>query len=280
MTSHKGAEQLPVIWLAPPAALLPSNHTVTIQPIPLAVSATLTSLIILVLITLYNRKPKPNVAHESVEPTTLKDSIRVVHPKPTNPPDTARSCKFPSRPPTESGSCCPPLHDKITATDNDSSSVPSLRGAYHGYLKRSLHGPSRQSLAASQSPSGHGYTIPSYYENGGGGAQTVASTISQSMLQTQTLSEQHRVPTTPFQSTRRHFPAVRTPFAEGTLMVHGHACDWAQTTTATAPSYPARRTFSWAMVKERQDGLSHGVPVGLIRESYSEGKRTINLVDT
>ena len=63
-------------------------------------------------------------------------------------------------------------------------------------------------------------------------------------------------------------------------MVHGHACDWAQTTTATAPSYPARRTFSWAMVKERQDGLSHGVPVGLIRESYSEGKRTINLVDT
>ncbi|KAF1365968.1 hypothetical protein EJ07DRAFT_170715 [Lizonia empirigonia] len=50
-----GAEELPVIWLE---ALLASDHTTKLYPLPIAISATLLSLILLTLFILYNKKPR------------------------------------------------------------------------------------------------------------------------------------------------------------------------------------------------------------------------------
>jgi hypothetical protein len=45
---------LPTAWLAPPPGLLPSNHTVKIEPVPIAISATLALIISAIFIIIFN----------------------------------------------------------------------------------------------------------------------------------------------------------------------------------------------------------------------------------
>ncbi|KAF2632528.1 hypothetical protein BU25DRAFT_453742 [Macroventuria anomochaeta] len=161
-------EELPVIWLAPPPALLPSSHPIAIRPIPIAISATLASLLILVLVILYNKKPKAaNTRQESIELATLKNNIHIVRSLTTVPPVTASpvsasphicshhaSLSYASSQLAES--------DSITFED-DPPRTPPLRDTppvqyYHAYLKDSLPAPHHQSATNPPSPS-----IASYY---------------------------------------------------------------------------------------------------------------------
>jgi hypothetical protein len=49
---------LPTAWLAPPEGLLPSNHIIKIEPVPIAISATIAFVVGSVAIILFNRKEK------------------------------------------------------------------------------------------------------------------------------------------------------------------------------------------------------------------------------
>lgn len=67
----------PVIWLLPPDALRPSHDP--IHPIPIAISATLVTLVVLTLVILYTKIPKATTPpRENIELANLKDSIRVI----------------------------------------------------------------------------------------------------------------------------------------------------------------------------------------------------------
>ncbi|KAF1945120.1 hypothetical protein EJ02DRAFT_419902 [Clathrospora elynae] len=50
------AIQLPTVWLAPPEALLPSNHKATIEPASIAVSAALASIVIILVFLIFKMK--------------------------------------------------------------------------------------------------------------------------------------------------------------------------------------------------------------------------------
>jgi hypothetical protein len=56
MTSTASA--LPTTWLAPPERLLPANHKINIQPIPIAISSTIAIIIGALVIILFSHKRK------------------------------------------------------------------------------------------------------------------------------------------------------------------------------------------------------------------------------
>jgi hypothetical protein len=78
-SSSQDDNEIPVIWLLPPEALKPSPDP--IKPIPIAISATIVTLIFLTLVILYNKKPKAtNAERKDIELKSLKASIRVIRP--------------------------------------------------------------------------------------------------------------------------------------------------------------------------------------------------------
>jgi hypothetical protein len=78
-SSSQDDNEIPVIWLLPPEALKPSPDP--IKPIPIAISATIVTLIFLTLVILYNKKPKAtNAQRKDIELKSLKASIRVIRP--------------------------------------------------------------------------------------------------------------------------------------------------------------------------------------------------------
>ncbi|KAJ4373894.1 hypothetical protein N0V83_002633 [Neocucurbitaria cava] len=50
--------QLPTVWLAPPPSLLPSNHHVSVEPIPIAISSVIALLVLVVVTLMFNKKRK------------------------------------------------------------------------------------------------------------------------------------------------------------------------------------------------------------------------------
>lgn len=156
--------ELPVIWLTAPEVFVPSHHPVKDQAIPIAVSAVLASLIVLVLVIIYNWKDD-KVASRDAALAELKNSIRVV--RPTTSPSPFPVSHIPTRS-LHSGidfeHRTTPVTDRlssITSTDD----IPQAQD-YHRYLKKSIHGSSRQSAAASSSSSRNSCIVPFYHEDG------------------------------------------------------------------------------------------------------------------
>lgn len=50
--------ELPTVWLAPPAGLLPSSHKVKIEPAPIAISSVLALLVFLIVTLIFNKRKK------------------------------------------------------------------------------------------------------------------------------------------------------------------------------------------------------------------------------
>ncbi|KAH6620329.1 hypothetical protein C7974DRAFT_378394 [Boeremia exigua] len=172
-------KELPVIWLAPPAALSPSAHPIATQPLPIAISATLATLIIVTLIVLYNKKPKtPKPLRLNVSPATPRHNTHVQYPKPTH---ASRTKPYiPSVHPLPhivANSVNKPTKSEATTASNTSSSDPPSQDTpvqeYHSYLRDSVHEESLRSAAASRSASQNSYKVPSYYENVAGSNRSV-----------------------------------------------------------------------------------------------------------
>lgn len=147
-----GAEELPVIWLAPPEALLASDHTTKLYPVPIAVSATLLSLIFITLFILYNKKPRATDTQTHKTPTPSPTTLRCppLHPSSASPtpPPLARIPQSNSPEPMPNDSAPP-----------SRSSTPPHR-LYHDYLHDSRYTSFQPSHDTQRSVS-----IDSYYQS-------------------------------------------------------------------------------------------------------------------
>lgn len=158
MASPKDTSELPIVWLVPPDTLLPSHYSVKVHPAPIAVSVTLASLIILVLVVVYNRKPQnTNVLHIRLDDVFVKGSTTNFELKETT-QQTASSSSFPmiQSQGAENGG--------IALQEQSPSILPSRDIApahmmYHEHLFDSRYGPYRQSCIST----GTSFSIDSYY---------------------------------------------------------------------------------------------------------------------
>jgi hypothetical protein len=64
---------LPTAWLAPPEGLLPSNHITKIEPVPIAISATVALVVGALAIILFNRKGKDMFIEDHITNTSEDD---------------------------------------------------------------------------------------------------------------------------------------------------------------------------------------------------------------
>lgn len=177
-TPRSTDNNVPVIWLAPPATLSPSTDPIAIHPLPLAISATLASLIILVLIVLYHKKPTiPTTPQRSIKLATPSDMIRVVRAEPTTPPPHGASDTIPDASPSttndieaqRSGASNAAKTSVDTAATEDSSVISASQDShttpvqdYHSYLKDSIHAPSLRKAADTRSPPSLSNPAPLY----------------------------------------------------------------------------------------------------------------------
>ena len=157
MASTKDTLELLVVWLAPPDALVPSHYNVKIYPVPIAVSVTLASFTILVLIIMYNRKPQnTNTLHTEPDAVVSKDSTNDFELK-----EIPRLSVLSSSSVTRSQEA----ERRSIALQKQPPSIPPLRDAmpvhmmYHEHLFDSRYGSYRHSCRTTDtSPS-----IDSYY---------------------------------------------------------------------------------------------------------------------
>ncbi|KAJ4992659.1 hypothetical protein SVAN01_01705 [Stagonosporopsis vannaccii] len=175
-TSPETDDELPMVWLGPPPALSPSNHPIAIYPLPLTISATLASLIILVLIIMYHRKTHTATSPpRSIEIATLRDNIRIIRSRTTTQPTRSSPRMAPDHnPPTTHDTEVHHPEDNTTAKDSvniaaneDSSGTSASQDTisvedYHSYLKDNIHGPSLRKVASNRSLPSLGYTGPSH----------------------------------------------------------------------------------------------------------------------
>lgn len=134
-TRPSDTEKLPIIWLAPPEALLPSNHMTKIQPVPLTATVTLTTLILLTVVILHHRKAKDtntplanrNLPTAPVTPPPPPPPPHTSLPPPTHPPQPSNSePSLPPPPPPPLPSCSPTQVSTLYHTHLFASRHPSF----------------------------------------------------------------------------------------------------------------------------------------------------------
>lgn len=117
--SSHNRDEIPGIWLLPPEALQPPPDP--IRPIPIAINATLVTLIFLILKILYSTKPRGSSAERRTsELEDLKASIRVIRPASAAPPSISCTTKHhPSGLPTSAYTPAMPRAITFILTDRE-----------------------------------------------------------------------------------------------------------------------------------------------------------------